>query len=77
MTLLPANNSSGHTTHSAPVRISHTKRPVLHADDDTFVDEWVGLHCSYHPGTNIDVGLQITKWDEQRENGTFPASLEP
>jgi hypothetical protein len=22
-------------------------------------------------------GLQIDKWDEQRENGTFPASLEP
>lgn len=46
MTLLPANNSSGHTTHSAPVRILHTERPVLQADDDTFVDEWVGLHGS-------------------------------
>lgn len=21
--------------------------------------------------------LQISRWDEQRENGTFPASLEP
>lgn len=77
MTLLPANNSSGHITHSALVRIPHTERPVPYADDDTPVDEWVGLHCSYHRDTNIDVGLQITKWDEQRENGTFPASLEP
>ncbi|CDO74366.1 hypothetical protein BN946_scf184355.g14 [Trametes cinnabarina] len=43
-------------------------------------NEWVrhipqnsfGQHRSPRP-----LKFQIAKWDEQRENGTFPASLEP
>ena len=35
------------------------------------------LSLSLHSAITNTFILQITKWDEQREEGTFPASLEP
>lgn len=41
-----------------------------------FVDEWVWYkHLLYY--SPVECLPQIGRFDEQRENGTFPASLEP
>lgn len=69
-----ANSSRGRTTLSVQVSALGLLCGVSLAY--FFVDEWVWCKYLLYYST-IECPPQITRFDEQRENGTFPASLEP